>query len=905
MQLPIPRSRVLISCHYILLLLMLVWAVVLHGAADIVEDNFDRELYVDHAASGEQTGSAAEPFASIGQAFAVVDANRNERIRVRIAPGTYREGGLLLWHRTALLVVESAGPGKVVVSGSDVWTDWQEQEGVYHLPWPYTWGLAPDEHMQPSDEGKRCEMVFVDGILYQQVLTHEQLRPGAFLVLETTVDSPGSIYVQPLAGVDMETALVEVGIRRSLLSLREVSNFVLRGMVFQHSVAGPMHSGDDRRAVFISGRGDDGSPDAMNRRFNENFLIQDCDFQWNNAGGLTLANAKSYTLHRVTFAHNGRSGLGTNRCQNVLWDNVSFVGNNWRMGLLGGTYGWDPAGVKLLFHDSVEIRDCSFVGNFAAGLWIDYANTNVTARRIRSTHNWKNGVYYEANTGPFVLEDSLVRDNAFPLRDNLWDGGILIAESINTLIRRSFLLHNNYYAIGTRNRERFSTMYWVDETHTGEVKNITLQDSVVVGARTEPNLKNFPSNFTDGHFNGGAIVSHTQTQEAHREWFGLYSAATYTGSGNRFFHDYTDRLFSRVENTGFGFQRLTVAEWTGATGQDSDSVVYPDWERLAVGDAFIEADGLIVIEAENTTRLTTAADPHPWEVRHGFHSGRIGHTGWGYLAPAELEPADPDHTTRGHASYRLRIRTPGTYTLALRYRTDLPEATSPAIVINGESTIPGTPAAATEGRWQWLHGPQLQLERGNHILALARPEVDFAIDRIVLAQDINQIPVAGSTELGPAESALGMPVLPGATPFTTWLAHHFDAADLADPLLEETLWGPDADPDGDGIVNLLEFVLGGDPALPGSAVPPAPETITINGNEYLRLTIVRNPDAASVAVRVESAATLAPDAWASGTGNTVIEIDTDTLLQVRDAVPITTQSPRFLRIVAEMPYRYP
>ena len=48
-----------------------------------------------------------------------------------------------------------------------------------------------------------------------------------------------------------------------------------------------------------------------------------------------------------------------------------------------------------------------------------------------------------------------------------------------------------------------------------------------------------------------------------------------------------------------------------------------------------------------------------------------------------------------------------------------------------------------------------------------------------------------------------------------WLAQYFSAADLANPQLQTTLWGWDADPDGDGIANLLEYALGGDPQSAG------------------------------------------------------------------------------------------
>ncbi len=45
----------------------------------------------------------------------------------------------------------------------------------------------------------------------------------------------------------------------------------------------------------------------------------------------------------------------------------------------------------------------------------------------------------------------------------------------------------------------------------------------------------------------------------------------------------------------------------------------------------------------------------------------------------------------------------------------------------------------------------------------------------------------------------------------TWRARHFTAEELADPSKEATLWGHDADPDHDGLVNFFEFALAADP----------------------------------------------------------------------------------------------
>lgn len=872
----------------------------LPGQAVPDESVFDRTLHVDAAASGGlETGSADAPFSTLGAAFAEIGQHPDERIRVLASPGTYREGGLTLQDRAALLVIEPAEPGAIIVSGSDIWTDWTVDGGHWVTHWPHKWGLAPVEANMPvSEAGRRGELVFVDGVLYRQVVAAADLIPGSFFVDEAAEE----IRVLSLPGDDPQEALVEVGIRRNLLSLRRVSNFVLRGMVFQHSVSGGMHSGDEQRTVIITGQGDGGAETVFGhegRAFNESFLIEDCAFEWNNATGLTLANARLFTLRNTRFRHNGRSGLGTNRAQHVVWEGLVFEGNNWRLGLLGGAYGWDPAGVKLLRYDDLRISDSVFRGNYASGLWIDHGNTNITARRIRSTHNWKHGVYYEANVGPFLLEDSLVRDNAFPLRGDLWDGGVFLAESTNTGIRRSFIIHNNYFALGTRNRERFSTMYWTGETHTGEVSNISLHDSVIVGARTEPNLKEFPSNFSDNHFNGGAIVAHTQTPEATRNWFSLYSAGTYTGSGNRFFHAHTERVFSRPQNTGFGFNRLTLEEWAGATAQDLDSTVDPVWEEHLADDAFIEANGLIVFEAEDTTTLRTAGDPYPWGVRHGLHSGRIGHGGWGYLAPSELPPHDPGQTSRGTAAYRLRVSTEGTYTLAFRYWSDAPNA-SPDLRLNGNALPPADPLPATNDRWRWGHGTEVTLSPGTHIVTIERPEAGFALDRVLLALDPTALPPAGSTGTGPPESETGMPSMESADPFLTWLRSYFTESQLADDSLHADLWGPKADPDQDGIPNLLEFVLGGNPLTPGTAMRPTVDTVIENGDRHLRLSVSRNPDAATVALTVETASLLEFNAWAAGDDHTVVETANGNLLRIRDAVPLAPGEPRFIRLSAKI-----
>lgn len=67
--------------------------------------------------------------------------------------------------------------------------------------------------------------------------------------------------------------------------------------------------------------------------------------------------------------------------------------------------------------------------------------------------------------------------------------------------------------------------------------------------------------------------------------------------------------------------------------------------------------------------------------------------------------------------------------------------------------------------------------------------------------------------------------------FASWIEFHFDADEQLDPAIS----GPQADPDGDGIPNLLEFALGGDPRQPDRALTQT----TLHASGQLLLTFKR------------------------------------------------------------------
>ena len=140
-----------------------------------------------------------------------------------------------------------------------------------------------------------------------------------------------------------------------------------------------------------------------------------------------------------------------------------------------------------------------------------------------------------------------------------------------------------------------------------------------------------------------------------------------------------------------------------------------------------------------------------------------------------------------------------------------------------------------------------------------------------------------------------------APPYPTWQAQHFTSAQLADP----TISGSTADPDGDGIPNLIEYALNLSPIVPSVSGLPKVGTTVIGGSPYLTLTytkVIANTDISYVPQVSGDLATWNAGANYVATVSTTNNPDgvTQTVV-VRDLMAMTGAGRRFIRLAVTMP----
>lgn len=158
--------------------------------------------------------------------------------------------------------------------------------------------------------------------------------------------------------------------------------------------------------------------------------------------------------------------------------------------------------------------------------------------------------------------------------------------------------------------------------------------------------------------------------------------------------------------------------------------------------------------------------------------------------------------------------------------------------------------------------------------------------------------VAGEpTNIVSTNITLAFHVLP-LSPFEQWITTNWP------PSTPRSVVGPAADPDGDGMPNLVEYALGLDPNDSARTGFPAVSVVEIGGQHYAAVNYSRPRAATDVTTEVLATDKLPATAWVPLTAPpTVIDLGDRERVIVRDAVPLAPGQVRFYRLCAYLRQR--
>lgn len=471
------------------------------------ENAVSQTIYVNPSldgASDNNPGTELLPVKTLQGAAKILNNNIKQNLgtKVIIYPGVYRESiqtRILDGQENAPIIFEAKEPGSVIISGSDIWKDWQQypqNKNIYTHSWPYNGGVGDNpwpDNVEIAEISRRKEIVFINGKLLRQRLSLEELTPGSFYISE----EQDAVFIYPEPETNLETSQIEVGTRNRIFLTRGVNNLVLRGLKFQHT-------NDYRQGTVLISQG-------------KNILIENCEFLWNNSDGLTIAQSENITVRKVTANHNGIRGMSGNRIKNAYYEDVENSYNNWR-GDWGGFYGWD-SGQKFLFTRNLTFRRYKAVGNMAAGLWLDSDNSNVWIDEAEICDNFHTGLYIEASHHILVTNSKICHNHANP-ESSYHHPGIFGTTSSHVTLENNVICGNDRSQIKVqvvKSQGGRVVLNW----ETGEQYKLTsrdwiLRNNTIVGEKadqmliyTQPNSEGF----TDNLFSEGNIWYNPENKE--------------------------------------------------------------------------------------------------------------------------------------------------------------------------------------------------------------------------------------------------------------------------------------------------------------------------------------------------------------------------------------------------------
>ncbi len=369
-------------------------------------------------ASDDAPGTVERPWKTVAKAAETARAGDVVVIR----GGVYRERVLVKASGTAQAPIRfEAAPGEhVVVTGADRLTGWRkadETRPIYSVAWPHKFITWNRTMAHPADEYHRvigrCEQVAVDGYLLRQVLSADQLAPGAFFVDITNQ----TLLVWDNGNRDPNKTDVEASVRQELL-LVEGDHVHVRGLRFRYAANMAQHG-----AIVLAGR---------------HGTMEDCVIEAMNASGAAFTGEDT-VVRRCVFRDNGQIGFGASRAHRLLFTECLVENNNTK----GFDRGWEAGGDKLVLCRDAILERSRFVRNRGHGIWFDIGNTNCTVRQCLIADNEDAGIFYEISFR-LLAHDNVIVGNGFATTPGAWgaQAGISLSSSPGCVIERNLIVGN-------------------------------------------------------------------------------------------------------------------------------------------------------------------------------------------------------------------------------------------------------------------------------------------------------------------------------------------------------------------------------------------------------------------------------------------------------------------------------
>ena len=236
-----------------------------------------------------------------------------------------------------------------------------------------------------------------------------------------------------------------------------------------------------------------------------------------------------------------------------------------------------------------------------------------------------------------------------------------------------------------------------------------------------------------------------------------------------------------------------------------------------------------------------------------------------------------------HASASLTLlKNAGTATLTVTRSGGSVGPVSVNFATANGTAVAGTDYTSTSGTLAWADGDTLP--KMISVPVLNNPNIAASKDLSVILSG----PVNGS--LGPTTVAT---VTLQEGPFQAWLFANFAANANTSAIA-----GDSADPDGDGLANLLEYAFSGNPNIPSPVPRPVVGTEVISGTNYLTLTYTRDVTRADISYQPQMSSNLAAGVWTDVSDSVVGQIANIEARKV--SVPLNNGT-KFLRVKVSRP----